>query len=482
MAGRIRKQEKMSTRFLFSIFSEGSAFLLFLLLIIGARILGDEKFGVFSFAMAFVNVVGFIADGGLRLVYTRVVARDPSLAEKYLGNILSLVIVFSSVTFVASAIIINLLNEPAEVKLVVYILAGAEILRFVLYVFRYVFRTADRFDLETVLVTSERVLLLVLGVAALLMGYGVIGLTIVFLVIRIFDCIMALVITARTVVRPSLRFDFALWGSLVRQGIPFILFGAVVLLLYRIDSVLLSLLRSHAEVGWYNAAYRLVDGWFFVPLVLSSILYPSFARFYDQRDSLIEYYTRGIKYALAVSIPLTLLGSIAAEDVIILIYGEQYRSAVILLQVLLMVLNFSFIHEIGSHFLAAIDRQMQVFYFSCVALGLNIVLNLIMIPRMGAAGAGIATVIAEAVFAALITIYVTRLGYPLPYLKLILKPLIATAIVGVIAYLFMDSLILLGAFSLVSYVAILTLLSFWDEQEIALFRKAFLRARGFVAR
>ena len=53
---------------------------------------------------------------------------------------------------------------------------------------------------------------------------------------------------------------------------------------------------------------------------------------------------------------------------------------------------------------------------------------------------------------------------------------------GVIAYLFMDSLILLGAFSLVSYVAILTLLSFWDEQEIALFRKAFLRARGFVAR
>ena len=54
--------------------------------IILARFLAPQGFGLMSFAFAFVSLFGLVAEGGMSVLVTRDVARDPSLRSRYLAN------------------------------------------------------------------------------------------------------------------------------------------------------------------------------------------------------------------------------------------------------------------------------------------------------------------------------------------------------------------------------------------------------------
>ena len=73
------------------------------------------------------------------------------------------------------------------------------------------------------------------------------------------------------------RLDLTLARSLILTGIPFLIYGVLGVIYYRLDTVLLSLLTNANVVGWYGASYRLFDTLVFLPsIVISMIMYPVF--------------------------------------------------------------------------------------------------------------------------------------------------------------------------------------------------------------
>ena len=77
-----------------------------------ARYLGAEGFGILSFALAFTGIFSVFSDLGLGSLTVREVARDKSLASKYLGNIAVMKIFLVIITFALLALTINLLSYP----------------------------------------------------------------------------------------------------------------------------------------------------------------------------------------------------------------------------------------------------------------------------------------------------------------------------------------------------------------------------------
>lgn len=477
MTQKPQTPRSLVTNGVYSAASELSIGLLFILTIFAARILGDAGFGVFSFALAFVNVMGFVMEGGLSFVYARIVARDPASAPRFLGNVLTLQLIFCAAGIALVVVVAAFLDQPAETMQVIYLLALAEALRFFKYLFRYAFRAADVFHLEALTVYVERVLLLAVALVLLLGGYGVVGLAWAFVITRIIDLLIVLAVYSRALFLPTLRFEIGLWPNIVRQSVPFILTAAVVMMLYKVDSVILALVHSDAEVGWYNAAYRLIEGLYLFPKILSSVLFPRLSEAYRDQLRVTRLYTRGLRYVLVLALPLTLVGIPTAEAIIDLIYGAEYQNAVIALQILLLSLIFLFIYEISFALLGAISRQRIFFYFSAIALALNIGLNIILIPPLSYVGAGIATVLAQLVFAVLIGVYIHLIGYRLPYLRLALRPLLAASAVGLLAHFFSGSLFVILPVTALAYFALLTVTGYWDAQELALARAALAQAR-----
>jgi O-antigen/teichoic acid export membrane protein len=474
------KKSAFSRNLVFSSISELSIILLFVLTILSARILGDAQFGVFSFALAFVSMFAFLIDGGFRWVYARNVARDESLAEYYLGNALTLQIISSILGFICIVTIVNLLDKSPDTILAVYILGVTEILRFFKYLYRYVFRVADHFDLETVTVIIERVSLLVFGVYMIANGHGVIGLSLAFLITRLFDLIITFAISQRVIVKSRLRFDFGVWKEIVKQAIPFVLSHATLLMLYKLDSVLLSVMTTDAEVGWYGASYRILEGLILFPLILSGTLYPALSRAHNDKPELVKLYTKGIRYAFLLAMPLTLIGVTLSADGILFIYGAEYENSIPALRILLLGLPFMFIQEIGAVMLAAIERQRVALIISVTALIVNIILNLLLIPEIGYLGAAIATIVSQVIFGGLIVVYLFIRKYHINYLRLSLKPLTAAALVTVLLYFSEPFLVFAAIIAVAGYFLLLTLFAFWNPGEIAAARNIITQGLGLL--
>src|SRR5207247_4355781 len=73
--------------------------------------------------------------------------------------------------------------------------------------------------------------------------------------------------------------DRTLIRGLISSSIPFLTYGVLGVIYYRMDTVLLSLMANGAVVGWYGAGYRLFDTLVFLPsLVISAIMYPVFSK------------------------------------------------------------------------------------------------------------------------------------------------------------------------------------------------------------
>ena len=62
----------------------------FVLVIFSARLLGDEKYGIFSFALAFTSLFLILLDLGIHQLMVRELARKPEKVESYLGNTITI--------------------------------------------------------------------------------------------------------------------------------------------------------------------------------------------------------------------------------------------------------------------------------------------------------------------------------------------------------------------------------------------------------
>ena len=78
-------------------FSEFTTVFLFVLFIFAARQLGDEQFGVFMFAMAFVGLFEIINDLGLKNLLVREVARNKQNAKEFIGNAVTVSVFLSGI-------------------------------------------------------------------------------------------------------------------------------------------------------------------------------------------------------------------------------------------------------------------------------------------------------------------------------------------------------------------------------------------------
>ena len=84
------------------------------------RYLGVENYGILSFALALISILGIFADFGLNILTTREISKEKSLTNKYLNNIFSLKILQVSILIVLLVLIVKILGYPSKIVYVIY--------------------------------------------------------------------------------------------------------------------------------------------------------------------------------------------------------------------------------------------------------------------------------------------------------------------------------------------------------------------------
>jgi O-antigen/teichoic acid export membrane protein len=446
-----------------------------LLGVLAARYLGAEGFGKYAFALTYVLLFEIFVNLGLHDITVREVARDHTKATGYLGNIIGIKALLSVPTFLALGVLINALGYPPETKHTVYILGLATLVKSFQLLFRAFFHAIERFEFDAITTQVERVLTLILGFMVLYLGLGLVYFSAVFLVVRSVNIIIPVVLLAREKIRISIKFDFSFWRQLVYKSIPFAINFILGMIYFRIDTVMLSLMRGDGEVGLYNAAYQVLEGLLVIPRILSESIFPTLSIFFVvSRDQLNLAFQKGVKYGLLASLPITICGIILSKKIINLLFGESYQPSSYALCILLGCLVFIFMSRLGTIALASVDKQNTVVKISATCAFINILLNLIVIPHYGFIGASLTTLVTEALFFGATFFTLTRFGYAPQFQNVFFKPLVISLIVAAFVLFLRElDMIVCILLSISLFVGLTFLFKVWDSEEL----EALMRMR-----
>ena len=386
-----------------------SAVMLVALTMIAGRWLPASEYGKFSFALALATIVETLMDIGLGPVTVRTVARDGAGAGTLFRHVLGLKIAWGALGLIALLIAAPLMRSDPTVIRACYLLGISSTIRSYLLSARGLLQGLNRFDLEAITVVADRLLLLVLGVLALVGGYGIYGLSLAFVLARLLMFAIVTLIVKRVTGSARPTYNRAVWMELQTAALPLGFFLITLTLYTYIDTVILGIMRTDAETGWYAASYRVYEGLMYAPSAFATVLTPRFSQlFVSDPKGLRSMFQRSLLGSAAMALVVGGAAVVLAHPMMMLFYGPAYEPAVPPLQVLAGGSIFVFCTWILHSAAIAINLDRRLVATTAIGLGTNIALNILFIPRQGITGAAWATVIAEAVTVTLLFVQVHR--------------------------------------------------------------------------
>ena len=426
-----------------------------------ARYLGAEGFGVLSFALAFMGIFGVFTDFGLSPLTVREVARNKSLATKYLRNITAIKIILASITFGLIIVVINLMVFPEQTMRVVYFIALSVIFGAFSGIFYSMFQAFEKMEYQSLGQILNSALMLLGVIVAIKKDFGVVGIASLYFIVNIIILGYNIFIlkwkfanSVSVSKNKVLEIDWSFWKSTIKEALPFGLSITFVMIFYWIDSVMLHFMKGDEVVGWYNASYRLVLFLLFIPNTFVAAIYSIMSKFYiTSQDHLRLSFEKSFKYLAIIGIPIGVGTTLLAERFILLIFGTEYTNSIVALQILVWSSVFIFMSIVFANLFNSINKQAIVTKVTGICVVLNVILNLILIPKYSLVGASIATMLTELLSLLLCFIWSLRIGYGIPSKELastMIRVLISSALMGIfIRYFYSLNLLLLILFSVI---------------------------------
>ena len=374
-----------------------------------ARYLGPDQFGLFMYAQSFVGLFVAMTTLGLDGIVIRELIKDESKRDKLLGTTFTLKLFGAVAMFLLLLSIISLGSNDSVTNFLVLIIASANIFHgFNVIDFYFQSKVLNKYivyaNIFSLLISSFIKVGLVLVKAPL----------IAFAWVTLFDSfILALgylyFYQHQYLSIKTWQFEKPLAISLLKESWPLMFSSMVLMLQARIDQVMLKEMVGSGEVGYYSVALRLIEAAAFVTVILKTSLAPSIISAKEISEHLYysrlsNFYRLNFIVFLVVATPIYLFSS----QIILFLYGSAYQSAGVLLS--LMAFRLFFTNMGVARSLYILTENLFKFSLITMIVGTiaNIVLNYIWIPKYGAKGSIIATIISFFITTFLLDIFYAK--------------------------------------------------------------------------
>jgi len=427
--------------------------------ILVARYLGAEGLGVLNFGLALVAVFSILATFGLTTLIVREVAKDGGLASKYMANLIPVQVLLALATVALIVALVNIIGYSQEIIYVVYILSVGIIVSTLSTLLLALFQAFERLEYQSIFMVLTSVVPLCGAVIAIQLHLNVVAFALVWLLTYGVGLAYVYVICVRRFFVPRLEADFTFWKSALTKAWPMAATAMSVILFFRIDVVMISVIRDTTAVGFYSVAYTLSGASLVVPSVLVTALLPMLSKLHkDSRQSFRDACAQVTKYLIYFALPMAFFVTLWAKPIVYLLYGASFDPSVAALQILIWSAVPMFVSSVlGTAFIAA-NLQMLNMKLNFFAAALNVILNVFLIPAYSYYGASLATVVAAACGLALSLVFLGRNGFALGLRGTSLPPFFGLAVIvaaSSLLYLSNVPLALITIIDLVLYAAIL---------------------------
>ncbi len=328
---------------------------------------------------------------GLDRYLLRRIAADRSTIESLFGNVLVLKLARAVPVVAISWLLVWVTDQGATTRDAIYLLTAALLLESLRYTVFSVFNAFERGDLVATALLTHRLLAAGLGIAALALGYGVVAVAATYALSAAAALAVAVWLLARRIRWPKLELPSGERRQLRRQSLPFATQDLFSVGIARIDTVMLSALATKAVIGFYGAAYRLLEATLFISSALAGAFSAMFTYLGADTDPPIRaVFERALKATIVLLLPCAVALALVTEPLLALFFGSGFEEAAGALRVLAAVVVLLGVVRIASSLVVSRRDPRVLLPLFGIAMVFNLVLNLVLIPPLEATGAALA--------------------------------------------------------------------------------------------
>lgn len=373
---------------------------------------GVQAYGVYAAALAYLAIVTIFADGGLYLIFTREASRIGADERKILEAAWLLRVVAIVVTIIVAVVLALIL--PYQHAIRVGVLVGVWGVAFQLgsQLFMGVFQKKLRLMAPAMAEVAGRLVQLT---AVLVFAYLHRGVYF-FLVAFVLGTIVTFFINLRGT-QKLIRFslfphpDKALLKKIFIEALPMGLSLVLSVIFFKVDSVMLSLMKPAQELAYYALAYKVLESLLFFPAMIGGLLLPIFSQASSEKASGVAPHLKSsFDLYLFGGMPLAATLWVLSPRIVQILGGQAFAPAVPALQVLLLALAVLFFGNLFGSTIVAIGKQKTLVYLYGFLTVVNIILNLVFIPHYSFMGAAWVTLVTEIMSTGLALIILFRSG------------------------------------------------------------------------
>lgn len=359
------------------------------------RYLGTNGFGDYSTVLAFFAFIGAVADLGLYAITAREISRPNADEQKIIGNVFTLRMISSLLVFLLTPALVYFLPYSNNVKMGI-LLAGASFVFSSSYmVLNGVFQKNLAMDRVAAVEVTAKLIQVGIVIFAVKNDLGFTTIILAMLASMMFSFFLVLFLVRRFVsVKPS--FDFTYWKKFLKEAAPLGISAVVIFVYFKIDTILLSILKTNAEVGIYNAAYKVIENVSFFPSMIMGLVFPMFSHhIFSNKQGFQHIANETFKVFFILIIPIVIGTLFLAEGIINLIGGSAFSQSADTLRILVFALAFIFFGGFFNSILISANQQKKMLAVFIACAIFNVSANLLLIPIFSYNGSAVVSVLTE---------------------------------------------------------------------------------------
>jgi PST family polysaccharide transporter len=367
------------------------------IIIYGARVLGAAGYGVFSYAVTLAGFFTLFVDPGINAVLIREGAKA---SQEERRSLFSTTLLMKAIIIAASILIVvtiaPLFSTLPGAKVLLPLVALVIVFDSTRVFISSIFDAEEKMQWDAASFLAANLGIVIFGFILLARSATPLAFTSAYVLGTAVGTCVAVWLLRKRVGDMLSGASVKRMATILKTAWPFAITGALGILLTNTDILIISWMRTAAEVGIYSAAIRIVQVLYLVPAIIQASTLPLFARLakHDPLKFRIAF-ERIISFVFFVSIPLSLGGAILSAGIMRLVFGASYVEGGTAFSILMLTLSFDFAAVIISNAIFAYDHQRSLIISSAIGGFGNVLFDLLLIPHWGMAGSAAATLLAS---------------------------------------------------------------------------------------
>jgi O-antigen/teichoic acid export membrane protein len=375
-----------------------------------ARVLGAEGVGITSFVTTFAGYFAILAALGIPTYGVRGISKVRDNPEKTgtLFSELFSINILSSLLF-SFLYIISIFFIPKLFELKVLLLVAGIQLFLSPFNIDWFFSGRENFKI----ITIRSLIIKILSLGALFVFVKTKDDLIAYLLLNVFALLGNQFWNFFALHRSEIKFRITLNGLMQHlKPLLYLYASAIAISIYTIlDTIMLGFMSNYTQVGYYTSATKVSKLLLFLVTGLGPVILPRMAYYKetDQKDYIKGVLAKSYAFVLFLSLPITTALILIAPDFVPFFFGKDFHGAILPLQILsFLLISIGLNNLSGVQILVGMGFDKPFMKSVLIGTLINIILNIILIPKFGAVGSSIASVFAETLIAFVSAYYVSK--------------------------------------------------------------------------